>query len=210
MSHLFPELDGARVTVGVETRERHQTAIVDALRLARSRRRSPRLRLLAIGLAGLLLIPVMALASDGAAPGDFLYPVKRVLEPVITVFDTDVVRQHRVEEVEELFDRAAEHDVIRDSIAVARDAVSPQDTRLSRRVDYIESELDRIGPSDDPGSNEEKPALTDRPKSDTTQLTRPPTPDETTTTVARDADSSLTGSTVGDDDATRGRDGKQP
>lgn len=205
MSRQFPELDQARVVVSSEVRERHQAAIARALYLGQYPR-IRRIRLLAVGLAVLLVIPVMALASDRAVPGDFLYPVKRAFEPVFVLFDTDVVEQHRVEEVEDLFDRQVAVELIRDHITVARSAVPLQDTRLSSRVDIIEFELDQIH-SVDGAETTDQASATERPKV-TTRPDEPPFSETTTTRPAEGSDrGSGTGTTTVDDKAPRGRDG---
>lgn len=81
MSVSFPELDAVRVQVGAPTQERHLSVIESALRAtARPGRR--RFRLMAVAVAILLLLPVIALAAERTGPGDFLYPVRQILESV--------------------------------------------------------------------------------------------------------------------------------
>lgn len=60
-----------------------------------------RRKLVASLLAAALLAPAgLAAASDNALPGDALYPVKKVTEKVLVLFDQDIVALHRVEELE--------------------------------------------------------------------------------------------------------------
>lgn len=139
MSSEFPELEDARISVDEPTRERHMASIARAIEASRPRR-ARRLRLLAVAAATILLVPVMALASERAVPGDFLYPVKQVFEPLVRVFDSDVAARHRVEEVEVLYERDAPSDVISSHIDVARETLTDFDDggELDDLVDRIE------------------------------------------------------------------------
>ena len=106
MSDQFPELDQARIVVDEVTRESHLAAVGAALR-DRGQGSRGRGRVLAIALVLVLLVPVIALAAENTVPGDFLYPVKRAVEPVVQVFDSDAPAQRRVREIEVLFERDA-------------------------------------------------------------------------------------------------------
>lgn len=144
MSKEFPELDVAKIQVDETTRSRHMAAIESAIRETRPKVR--RFRLLAVAFAWVLLVPVMALASERAVPGDFLYPIKQILEPVVGVFDSDVAVEHRVEEVEILYERDAPTAVITDHIDVARDAISDaahadEFAHLTDRIDRVRRDL---------------------------------------------------------------------
>ena len=188
MSKEFPELEVAKIEVDETTRSRHMTAISAAVREATAPRR--RFRLLAFALAWVLLVPVMALASDRAVPGDFLYPLKQVFEPVVGVFDTDVAAEHRVEEVEILYERDAPTDVITRHIDVARDTVATVDSgdelahftdRLERvRRDLESREHDRKTDEEPVDDHTDRPAEGDTDRSHvttTTQGDRPPRDD---------------------------------
>ena len=180
MSHSFPELDVLEISVDRVTRDRHLAAISRSLH--DPWRQHGRRRLLAIALAVVLLVPVMALAAERALPGDFLYPFKRnVVEPVVSVVDRDVAAVHRVEEVEDMLAEEASIDVLRDRVAVARDAASDS-PELNQRIDHVVEDLDRResdeqkqdSPIDgttreDPDEGRDMPASTTEPLPDTTE-----------------------------------------
>ena len=191
MSDEFPELDGVKVTVDADTRERHLAAIATEIEQQRAPRVGRR-RLLAVALATVLLLPVAALAAENSVPGDFLYPLKRAVEPVVAVFGVDVVATHRVEEVERLFAEDAPVDVLQRQVAEARDAVTdvPQ---LSDRLDHVVDEItnrDRPRDDDSPVSDTTDQDVVDEPTTSTTvhqepTTTHPPT-DTTVTPDDRD------------------------
>ena len=114
----FEQLAALRVDVDERVREAHLGAIAAALGSAPSRRsrRWP----LAVVVATLVAGPVTAIASESSVPGDFLYPVKLIIEPALAIFDRDVAAGHRVDEVRRLIDRGSANDVIVDSIDEAR------------------------------------------------------------------------------------------
>lgn len=165
MSNEFPELDEAKVKVDESTKDLHMMAISRAITAEAAPRRS-RLRLIAVATATVLLVPVMALAAERAVPGDFLYPVKQVFEPVVAVFDSDVAATHRVEEVELLYERDAPSDVISDHVDVARDAVTDHDPdrHLTDRIERVVSDLAHRDAAHDDRSDE--PVTKDDPASD--------------------------------------------
>ena len=78
MSEKFPELYGVRLEMRAEARARHIRAIQDELRAAQPVRR--RWRLMVVAVAIVLTLPVLALASQRAEPGDILYPVREVVD----------------------------------------------------------------------------------------------------------------------------------
>lgn len=89
-------------------------------------------------LASGLVFPVAAVASDDALPGEALYPVKRVTERVVAVFDPDVVAEHRVEEAEALVARTEQ--VLRDEVPVP----DPDQARAAdAAIDAVEATDDR-------------------------------------------------------------------
>ena len=141
MSLAFPELDQIRQTVDETTRTRHLAAVSVALR-ERHQGFWGRGRALALALVLVLLLPVMALAAEDSVPGDFLYPLKRAVEPVVQVFDSDVPAERRVREVEVLFERDAPDDVIVRHVDVARSTVTDRHQSLSDRIDRVVHQLD--------------------------------------------------------------------
>ena len=167
MSNRFPELDQARIVVEEVTRTRHLAAVGAALR-ARAAASRGRGRVLALALVLVLLVPVMALAAENTVPGDFLYPLKLAVEPVVQVFDSDAPAERRVREVEVLFERDAPDDVIVQHVDVARDLVTDSQPVLSDRIDRVIHDLhtrraDRLAatkPSEAPG---DKKPVKDQP-----------------------------------------------
>ena len=182
MSNSFPALDAFKVEVTPDVRERHLAAVSEAL-TARTRRRSNR-KLLAVAIATVVLLPVVAFAAERAGPGDLLYPLKRALvEPVVSLFDSDVAAVHRVEEVEDLFAHEAELDVIKEHIVTAREAAD-QAPDLIERIDRIEqavqdrAEPDFVRPTDQTGTGDtaivDAPVDSSTPVTETTQPSDPP------------------------------------
>ena len=167
MSDPIAVLSQVRLTLSPETRERQMAAIHDEIR-RRRRPRFSRRRLLVVAFAILLAVPVMALAAEDTVPGDFLYPVKRLFEPVVAVFDRDVIPTHRVDEVEDLIRADAPIDVVSDRVEEARHAV--------REWPVLERRLDRVidgyhfdhRPRQQPVDHSETTHATDRPTEDTT------------------------------------------
>ena len=75
-------------------------ADVVALSVTRASRRR---RIVASVVAAAVIAPAgLAAASEGSVPGDALYPVKQISERVLVIFDSDVIAQHRIEEIEVL------------------------------------------------------------------------------------------------------------
>ena len=202
MSRQFPQLDSVRISVGDDVRERHLTVIVDELRSAR-KPRVRRFRLLAIAVALVLALPVIALAADDAVPGDALYPIKRILEPVVSLVDRDVEVDHRVREAEALLERDAEPRVIRDHLEQARVVVTDEHpehlARLDVVADQVREHADRVADTDDAASaptdeedvdrigedreSDDRPAESDTSAGQEEKIEQPQT---TTTTTAPD------------------------
>ena len=170
---------------------------------------------LGVVVALILAGPAAAIAADDALPGDLLYPIKRIAEPIVELFDDDVTVEHRIEEVEGLVDRETDDVVIQQRIDIARDALAETDSpRLERELDRIvdrwiadratgpdhTSDLSptttrplRPAPTTDRRDQEPGPAPIDTPESTTTTSDRPsateaPPSDGTTTTVPGDTD----------------------
>lgn len=147
MSVSFPELDQVRVTVDERTREQHLAEIGAALRTRHNPARR-RFRFLAIATALALLLPVVALAAEDAVPGDVLYPVKRLVEPLVAVFDRDAELDNRVSEAEMLIDRGAEPGVVQQQIDEARTLITDEHGEHSDRLDRVEHDLELSGRED--------------------------------------------------------------
>lgn len=209
---VLDQLASFRTEVEDEARARDLEAIrIELLRTspvpAAPRRRFALVVVVTMMLAG----PAAALAADDALPGDLLYPVKRVAEPILQLLDDQFVAEHRIEEVAGLVDRDMADDVIRERVEMARDALARTD------APELEAELDRIvdqwssdrvpepdqtsGPSPtttvpvrtDATSDRRSEGQIDAPESTTTTETRSsvadPAPDRSTTTTApRDTD----------------------
>ena len=188
MSNEFPELDPIRLSVDEETRRRHLASIEAALR--RRERVARRRRALVLAAAALLAVPAMALASDDSVPGDLLYPVKRAVEPVVSIFDRDVVPERRVEEVEELMEREAPVDLIERYLDEARDVVTDQYPHLRDRLDRVVSDLaeETDRPKDLP--TDRPPDLPAVPPTD--RVSDTPATVVTTTTIPRDVPTTVT------------------
>ena len=156
----FHELDQIRLVATPEVRERHLAAVSRALS-TRPQRSLGRPRLMAVVLAIVLLLPVVALAAEDAVPGDFLYPLKRVVEPVVQMFDSSAPAERRVREVEVLLERDSPDEVIVRHLDVARDVVTDDQPDLSQRIDRVVHELetrrDQAPTTDEPAGETDRP-----------------------------------------------------
>ncbi len=176
----FPELSVLRLALAPQTRDRHLAEVVSAIRSAPHRRSGFRLSwrrwVASAAAAGALLTPAAAIAADGALPGDALYPIKRLLEPVVRLVDRDVIAEHRVEELEVLIARDGSSDIVTDLLIDARAAVGAVDVpELRDRLAAIEEVIDQR-------TTDRIPASTDRPRVDT-----PPVDPPVTTSAPADA-----------------------
>lgn len=157
MSRGFPQLDQVSLVVDEAVKERHLSVITAEVRAVR-KPRFRRFRMLAVATALLLLLPVIALAAEDAVPGDALYPVKRLFEPIAGMFDRDIEVDHRVEEVEILHGRAVDVDLIWEQIDRARDVIIDPDSdhaeRLRRVVDELEASDDGDRRATDSAAND--------------------------------------------------------
>lgn len=186
MSQNFKRIEGIRLKASEDTRQRHLSAVSAEIDSHAHRPFSSR-RLLAIALALLVVFPVAALASDSAVPGDVLYPVKRLVEPVIGIFDRDLAATHRVEELEQLVADQAPSDVVQDSLGRATAVVDP----TSDLWDRLDTVRDRVNVA--PGVESPRPdadlvpaeSTTTAPPDDSTVITRP-TDITSTTGITRD------------------------
>ena len=168
------------VEMSAATKQVHEGSIGTALNAVGSTPvgvRAPRWRVRVPALAAALLIvlPVgTAFASEGAVPGDLLYPIKLLVEPIRSVVDSDVVPRHRVGELAQLMDIPNEAHRLTDAVTDARDAVSdlaadhPLRTDLDRLTDRVTDAAPAIVPSHDEVDSDH-PATdteTDRPETD--------------------------------------------
>jgi hypothetical protein len=135
----------------------------------------------------LLLFPGAAFASEGAVPGDLLYPIKRITERVLLIVDPNIATEHRIEEVEAVIDRAAPFEEISDRLgdadASVRDTDVPADllARLDVVRDRVAAEYDRT--RDAPGANDE-PQTEGQPRDDRRSDELQPTPASPSTSIA--------------------------
>lgn len=193
MSRRFPELDRLRISVDDHVRRRHLDAIGRAIHTQKTPR-FRRFRLLALAGVLALLVPVMALAAEEAVPGDILYPLKLVVEPVIAVFDDGVEGDHRVREVEILHEREAEPGVVREHAELAREFLGDDYPEHTDRIDRVIDELDgeAVPQMDDQPAKTEREVIeshtTENPGEDRDDVGGDLTSDDsravTTTTVA--------------------------
>lgn len=160
------------IEMSATTKQAHEASISTALNTVGATThgvRTPRWRVRVPALvAGLMVaLPLgTAVASEGAVPGDLLYPIKRLVEPIRSVVDPDVAAQHRVEELARLIDSPASSDRVADAVFDARDAVGdlPADHLLRAEFDKL---TDRLAESESvvvPFTDDEN---ADHPVSDT-------------------------------------------
>ncbi len=117
--------DATWTPISEESRAAHMDAIesaLDAGTLTPPPRAYVRRRLaIAAMAAALFVLPTgMALAAESSVPGDALFPVKKLTETVRSWVDSDVVAEHRVDELAELLSRDAPQADIIDQLDRAR------------------------------------------------------------------------------------------
>jgi hypothetical protein len=186
MSQNFRGIEGIRLETSEDTRQRHLSAISAEIDKHAHGPFSSR-RLLAVVVGLLVAFPVAALASDGAVPGDFLYPVKRIVEPVIGIFDRDVAATHRVQELEQLVADQAPYDVLQDSLDRATAVVDPT-SDLWDRLDEVSDRVNVAPGVESPGPDTDlvpAESTTTAPPDASTVTTRP-TDVTSTTGITRD------------------------
>ncbi|GMR02084.1 MAG: hypothetical protein BMS9Abin20_0410 [Acidimicrobiia bacterium] len=176
--------DAFMITMDAQTAARHEATIAEALRAADLPVvASPsrwRLRIPALVAAAMVVAPVgAAVAADNANPGDVLYPVKRIVEPIVSIFDSDVVASHRVEELAHIVDEPAEIDRIPSAVSDARDAISdlPPDHALRGEFDLITDRVPDHRIVDQPVTDvisDEVPPKDDVPGDDGSDVVTPP------------------------------------
>lgn len=137
------------VEMSDEVRDAHTATIARALAEAPIEMSPPqpswwRKKATALITATMVVLPAgAAVAAEGTAPGDLLYPVKRIVESVRVVVDSDIVARHRVDELDRLLDRPGEFDRLADAVVDAGEAVTdlPSDHPLR---DEFASLTDRV------------------------------------------------------------------
>jgi hypothetical protein len=143
-----------------------------------------------------------------------LYPVKLVTEPIVQLFDSDVVVEHRVEEVAVLIDRQSEAELIEERIAVARDALAETDAPpYQEQLEQIVGRWVTDRAENEPAVTDVAPDATPRQRSEPEPPSDrelepvpvdPPTTTTTTTDEVREApppgDATTTTTTISDED----------
>ena len=210
----FPELQALRIEMSSGVQDAQFEAIVAALRdvpadgPAAVPRWKATWRRWAVSVAalGTALVPVAAVASDSAVPGDLLYPVKLTVERIQLIFDRDIDAEHRVNELENLIDRAADVSVIDRHIDHTSDVLERTTDRTDLVERYDDAVSDHVRETDfvpDPNTDEAAPddGTTDRvPDTATTAPHREsdhhPTDESTVTTVVHDEPEPVTTTTA--------------
>ncbi|GEM_PF-6939476 len=158
--------DGVRAEVSVpeSLRERHLAAIcreLNAPPVGAARGVSWFVRhraALAWLTTGITAMPVAAVASQDALPGEVLYPVKRAVEVVAEPFYPRIQAEHRVAELERLAAEGVEGDVIEEAIEAARAAVA--ETRADDLIPRIDEIAGAAYVDDDDDDDDTPPATT--------------------------------------------------
>lgn len=108
-----------------ELRRDHLAAIHAATAAARPRRWAWRHRTAVLVTAASIGSPVgLAIAAEGSIPGDALYPVKRVTERVLGLFDRDLPTDHRLDELAAMIERDAAAEDLEPAVDDAQEAVA--------------------------------------------------------------------------------------
>lgn len=181
-------LEVFEIEIAPEVRQRHLREI--SAKIASAPRRRRRLALVLVG--AILLVPLAAVAAEDSLPGELLYPVKRILEPVRVLFDEGVVADHRVDELEILVARRTPRPDIERPVREAEEAVATRERPdLRQRLEVLIERIER-GPEVEPAptttaTTQPESTVDTRPKDTTT--TRPP---ETTTTAPPSTDPATT------------------
>ncbi len=139
------------IEMGATTKQMHEASIRAALNTVGGITHGTvaprwRLRVPALIVASLIVLPLgTAIASEDAVPGDLLYAIKRLVDPLRSVLDSDIAAEHRVDELAHLIDRAAHRGT---SATLSSDEVNPRygstDTIADRNT-----EDERSGPTRD-------------------------------------------------------------
>lgn len=203
----FPELQGLRIEMTDEVRDAQFQAIVAALAETPAERSSllTRARLawrrwvVSVAAVGTAFVPVAAVASESALPGDALYPLKLTVERIQVLFDRDIDAEHRVDELERLVAGDAPSDVLEDHIAETFDVLVDTADRpdLLERFDRaitdrrMADEMSHDAVSDtaetDAVGEDHRPA-----EVDSAEVAPADEPGDTTTTTAADRDATTT------------------
>jgi hypothetical protein len=180
--------------VSGETRAGHLLAIDEALAgrivVPLRQRASVVLRWAAatVVILGVLLPSAVVVAAD-SLPGDALYAIKRATEPLLAVFDSEVVARHRIDEVVDLRLQGRSADkALQDATRAVNDL--PSDSPLRGRLTDLRATTTTTQPaSPRPTTTPTTAVVSDVPPIDrttTTPTSTLPRPDRTTTTLAGD------------------------
>jgi len=191
----FDELKQAGTSVhpvSDETRAEHLLAIDEALTgrtvVPLRRRAFTALRWAAAALVILgVLVPSAVVIAADSLPGDALYPIKRAAEPLLAVFDDEVVARHRIDEVVDLRHQDRPSDQAFEDATRAVDNLPPDSPLRDRLTDLNPTTTTTEVPTPRDTTTTTTSVVSDVPPVDrtTTTSTRPPT-DRTTTTLAGD------------------------
>jgi hypothetical protein len=131
-----------------------------------------RMRVPALVAAAMVVLPVgAAVAAESATPGDILYPVKRIVEPVVSIFNDDIVAAHRVDELARIVDDPVELDRIPTAVSDARVAVASLPLGHELRSEF-RAIADRVGRR----GNQDRPTTVVRPESERGPIDDQPEP----------------------------------
>ena len=196
MSEQFPQLAAMRIELSEAGRLRHEQAIDRALaRRPRAGRWMRGRRLALAAVAGVMLaLPTAAIASVDAVPGEVLYPIKRLVEPLLALFDEDLPSRRRAHELKQLIETSADPAVIER----ARDALG------ERGADEFEDRMDE--PRHTPGTPtteaEGRTPASPTPASPTSRPDDTGGRDVTTTSIGDRRSSASTSTTRSESDRT--------
>jgi hypothetical protein len=134
-------------------------------------------------------LPVAAIAAEGTLPGDLLYPVKVAVEPIRSVFDSDVAAVHRVEELERIAESDAPESDLEQAIDRASAAVDEAGTpELEQRFERVRDQIRDRRSGEGTLTDETREPASTREGDRSTVTDRPATTESTTTTAGRDSE----------------------
>ena len=182
---LSSRLARAKIVVDDDTRRGHLAAIDNAIETTRRPRGHG--RALAVGLAVVLLVPVVALAAERSVPGDFLYPVRQLidktLEPSRSNDESSIESARRLflfrlaganaveSQIGQIVDTGDASDGQSErSVSTVRDQSVEQRTAVS---DEVGDDQDRVGDEVDPGRTRTGGGDDDEPETRPTTTTFP-------------------------------------
>ena len=204
----FPELEAIRTELDPDIATRQLIEVSAALAAAGPVTRRHRLAgwrrwLATVAVSVSALVPAAAVASESAVPGDALYSIKRALEPLVELVNSDVVAEHRIEELEVLEVTGADQELFDSLVQEATDAVARTDAPpLSDRLDAVvarrtDRATDQIEDrEEDQGQDREEDQPTDRPSEDESDRSATTTANEPVETAPAGDSATTTTSTL--------------